>query len=167
MDKKQRKKALIYIITALMVFNSFDKNEQKVMQQSSTEIQDEYDSYSNGRIFYCNSSEKAEVLCQCIDEKDIIVLDQLHFNDPNIKILSSHRIKDREEINEILCIVKNHFDIQESSWNRTVNSMENEWLIHNICYSLYIKRNNTNDVDLNNGDEERYKSKIINKILGN
>lgn len=163
----KRKKVLLYIVTTLMVLNFFGKREQKVMQTTISEIHEEYDSYSEGRIFYCDSSENATAVCQLINEKDIVVLDQLHFDDPNIKILSSYRITDTEMINEILCIIKTHFDMKESRWNRTIESMQNEWIIHNICSSLLIKKGSTDDVDLNNEDEELYNSKIITKILRN
>ena len=45
--------------------------------------------------------------------------------------------------------------------------MQNEWIIHNICSSLLIRNDRTDDVDLNNSDEIIYKSKILTKILQN
>ena len=45
--------------------------------------------------------------------------------------------------------------------------MQNEWIVHNICSNMFIKRSSTNDVDLNNGDENIYNSKIVGKMLGN
>ena len=83
------------------------------------------------------------------------------------KIVSSYKITDKDEMIEILNIIKEYCQNKESNWNRSITSMQNEWLVHNICSNMHIKRSSTDDVDLNNSDENLYNSKIVGKMLGN
>ena len=114
----------------------------------------------------CDDICKARYLNQICNDRDVVIVDQRDFNDPNFKILSSYRITDRSEMREIINIIKDYSACTESTWDRSTDAMENEWIIHNICSSLSIKRSSTDDVDFNNGDENIYGSKIISKILG-
>ena len=34
-------------------------------------------------------------------------------------------------------------------WQRSMNSLRAEWIVHNACYRLHILRSHTTDVDLN------------------
>ena len=54
-----------------------------------------------------------------------------------------------------------------SVWERSIESMRNEWEVHNWAYRFDYKKNRTTDVDFNIGDEEKYSSKILTKMLGN
>ena len=43
--------------------------------------------------------------------------------------------------------------------------MRFEWLCHNIAYYFNYRVKDSRDVDLNNGDEEKYKHKILNRFF--
>ena len=109
----------------------------------------------------------ANCVYEICDENDVIVVDQTEFEDPNMKIVSSYKITDKKDMIEILNIIKDYCKEKNSNWNRSINSMHNEWIVHNICSKMAIKRSSTDDVDLNNSDENLYNSKIIGKIVGN
>ena len=100
-----------------------------------------------------------------VDENDIVIIDQRDGKDPNMKVISSHRIVDRDIRNDIIEIISEYEKLYPSKWNRTINSMRLEWFIHNIFYDLNLKRNHTDNVDLDNNDEEKYNKEYLNKIL--
>ena len=115
----------------------------------------------------CDSMHDVNCVLKICDENDVIVVDQTEFVDPNIKIVSSYKIKNKDEMLQILNMIKDYCENKKTNWDRSITSMQNEWLVHNVCSEMFIKRSSTNDVDLNNSDENLYNSKIILKILGN
>lgn len=170
MEKDNRKKILAYISMLLILLSlSHCKRKNIDIEDYCVEeaSQDTCYSYKEGKVYICSSCEEAEELSNECDKADIIVVDQSDYKDPNMKILSSYRVTDTEEMRQILQIIKGYCASKESHWDRSIESMQNEWVIHNICSSLLIRNDRTDDVDLNNGDEIIYKSKIISKILGN
>lgn len=168
MDNSKIKKFICCLGTILIIFSMSDKNIDK-QENNKIEIE-EYDttySYKRGNIYFCSSDMEIEKISKTCDETDIIVFDESNDIDPNMKIINSYKIKDPNEMIEILEIIQTYCSSHNTEWNRSVESMYNEWQIHNICSNLNIKTKRTNDVDLNNKDEEFYKSKIISKILTN
>lgn len=87
---------------------------------------------------------------------NVYIVDQRYLKDPNMIISSSSKIRDKNEMNIILDIILEYERRYPSNWNRSKESMYNEWLFHNICYDLYIQRFRTIEVDLNNEDEKVY-----------
>lgn len=169
MKKRNKKNILIYFSTVLVLLTLHNKSKQ-YKPEVSHEMEGSYElytSYRNGNVYFCDSISTAKKVSEISNESDVIVVDQSDYNDPNMKILSSYKIKDKDEMKEILEIIKEYCDNKGTSWNRSIKAMQNEWIVHNICSSLAIKRSSTDDVDLNNSDEKIYKSEIVSKILGN
>ncbi len=163
MNNKTKKKILIAsAIIALATYHSIDYryvSNYKIINSK----ENGFATYSSGRIFVGD----IEYLCSIKDkqESDIFVEDQRDFKDPNFKIYSSYLINDkriRNEILEVLCIYE---ELHPSNWNRTIESMRVEWLIHNLSHFFNYEKKRTIDVDLNNNDEELYNKKIYRKIL--
>ena len=100
-----------------------------------------------------------------IDENDIIILDQRNKSNPNMKIISSHEITDKNIRNDIIEILLEYEKMYPSKWDRTIESMRLEWFVHNLFYDINYKRDHTDNVDLDNDDENKYQNKILNKIL--
>lgn len=100
-----------------------------------------------------------------VNESDIIILDDRDENDPNMEIISSHEINDKEARNDIIEIILEYERRYPSKWNRTIESMRLEWYIHNILYDIDYERHRTDNVDFDNSDEEYYNKHILNKIL--
>lgn len=167
MKEKNNKRIISYLLSLLIIMTFLNnKNDYKNLQPSETEILfDEVSQYSMGTIYFCDSTTKAIKLRSACSETDIVVVDQTHFEDPNMKIVSSYKVSNLNYMREILQEISEYCKVHGTNWHRSIESMENEWLIHNLCATLSIKRNRSNDVDLNNGDEHIYGLKIINKIL--
>ena len=169
MEKTKRKNLLIYLMALLVSLSLFhNKNKRKEnVDLTDDKTYSVCGTYSRGKVYMCNSIHDVECASLVCDENDVIVVDQTEFTDPNIKIVSSYKIKDKEEMIQILNIIKDYCENKKSNWNRSITSMQNEWIVHNICSNMSIKRDHTDDVDLNNSDENLYNSKIVGKILGN
>ena len=81
-----------------------------------------------------------------------------------MSICNSNQIKNRNDQIEILKIILEYENKYPSNWNRNLDSMMNEWIIHNICYELNLEKPRTEQVDLDNNDEKKY-SFIFHLVL--
>ena len=97
----------------------------------------------------------------------VVIVDETTREDPNMKIIESCQIKNPDQMMEILEIVKIYNELYPSSWNRSIDSMMNEWEVHNALSCIRYKSKHTDHVDLNNEDEKAYNNKVLTKIFGN
>ena len=111
-------------------------------------------SYKN-KLFFGDSSEvmdiydpDGEYLAYIIDERNNV--------DPNIEIYNSYLINNPIIMRKILLMLLEYEEKNPSEWDRTYESMYNEWLIHNIFYKMNLLEQRSYSVDLNNADEEVY-----------
>lgn len=168
MKKNNKRKIIIYIFTVIILLSLLHAKRKKsnvenyYIGEVSTDM---CYSYKEGNVYICNSLIEGMELRNICNESDVIVVDQSDFADPNMKILSSYKITDVENMKEILEIIKEYCASRETMWDRSIESMQNEWIVHNMCSFLSIKNSSTDDVDLNNGDEKFYSSIIVDKIL--
>lgn len=65
----------------------------------------------------------------------------------NINIENSYKITSKKEIREILDYIITHCECEVTK-HRTLDSMLNEWVVHNNLYILHIARERTSSVDL-------------------
>ena len=100
-----------------------------------------------------------------VNDNDIVILDDRDDQDPNMEIISSHEITDKEARNDIIEIIMEYERCYPSKWNRTEESMRLEWYIHNMLYDIDYERHRTDNVDFDNSDEDYYNKHILNKIL--
>ena len=167
MNNKKAKRRLLALAAAVIIGTTYYSVDH--VYHPTYEIIDDsedkaFGSYSKGKIYI----GKALFLQSLTDlsEDDILVLDQRFSpTNPNLKIMSSYRITDREQRNEILEVLCRYEECYPSPWERSIESMRVEWTAHNLSYYLNNHRERTTDVDLNNEDEERYDSKVLRKIL--
>jgi len=117
-----------------------------------------------GDIYIGKACDIKQLDCQ-IRENNIIIIDQKLSDDPNIKILDSHQITNTSEMASVIGVIQEYNREYPSNWHRSTLSLVNEWKVHNICSDLAFMPLHTDDVDLNNGDEYLYKSKLLSKIL--
>ena len=68
-------------------------------------------------------------------------------SDNCLQISDSYRYSKHDMIPSLNLIKSRypHSDI----WQRSMNSLRAEWIVHNACYRLHILRSHTADVDLN------------------
>ena len=82
-----------------------------------------------------------------------------------MKICDSYKIrssKERREILEIMCLYE---ECYPTDWDRSIESMQLEWTLHNLSYDFNYQRESSTDVDLDNEDEVKYTNKILQKLF--
>lgn len=125
--------------------------------------EDAYAKYRNGYIYI---GDKAYLDSVDAKENDICILDDRCSTEPNMKIYNSYRITDKDVRNDILCVMLEYDKMMHSdNWNRSIESMRLEWLVHNVCYDLDIETDRTVDVDFTFDEEEKYDKEVLRKIL--
>ena len=164
MNNKNKKKifVLLYAYFVILLFPKINNSHKK------TEYNNEYNNESycyatyNGKNIYIAN----ELIIDSLDKNnnDIYIIDSRNDSDPNIAINNSYRINNIYDIKRIIKILEQYENDYPSDWNRTYNSMVNEWIIHNIGYQLGINRDSSRTVDLNNKDEDDYNN-IIKLLL--
>ena len=167
MKNNKLKELLIAVGIFIIVVTGYNKEYKYNPNYEIIEEEDEkaFARYSRGKVYIGTKKEILSFFDE-IKEDDIIVLDQRNnIIDPNMKIISSYKIHDKEIRNEILEIICKYEEKHPSNWDRTIEAMRLEWFMHNVSYYLNHQTNRTGDVDLNNNDEKYYKNKIIGKIL--
>lgn len=87
----------------------------------------------------------------------ITIIDHRLSDDPNYIVIDSYKVRNTVERLEVLKLLLEYNNEYVSEWDRSLLSMDIEWLIHNICYELDYEVNKTKDVDLNNADENLIK----------
>ena len=119
--------------------------------------------YRYGYVYIVKDLEDANNIS--LSDTDIVVLDDRDAPDPNMRVMSSHKITDRLARNDIIEILDKYEQEFPSDWDRTIHSMRLEWYVHNLLYDIYYQRDSTENVDFNNEDEEYYRKFYLNKIL--
>lgn len=164
--KNRRKKAFaLFVIYSLIIFKLNSRRNIKV------NYNEEYDKCGDN-YFACLDNKNIFIVDDrdsfCLDD-NIYVIDSRYDDDPNMIVYNSYKIKSLEEIKEILKILKEYERQYPSKWERSILSMEYEWIVHNLSYYLNIYPENSKDVDLNNTDEgvliPKFENKIKEKIL--
>lgn len=166
MDKKtlRRKKILIFLLSALLISPKLVSCHEYKPDFSIVSEGDAYGKYRNGYVFIGNKAF-LESIKDMVSENDILVLDDRDSDDPDMMIYNSYRIQSAEEREDILRILTMYEEEYPSEWERSLESMKNEWAVHNLFYSLNMKTSHTTDVDLNNNDEELFSKKVLSFLL--
>lgn len=165
MENRRKKAFALFFIYSLIIFKLNSRRNIKV------NYNEEYDkcgdSYfaclDNKNIFIVDDKDGA------YDDNNIYVIDSRYDDDPNMIVYNSYKINSLDEIKEILKILKEYERQYPSEWERSILSMEYEWIVHNLSYYLNIYPDSSKDVDLNNADEgvliPKFEDKIKEKIL--
>lgn len=144
--KKRFKVLFLSIFYSLFIF----KGSCKVCYDFSQESDDSSFDYYNGvNLYFVSSFDEIK------DDNNVYVVDFRNDVDPNLIVSNSYRIKDLKMIRWILSCLKLYEDMYPSSWNRSFNSMEYEWFVHNLGYEIGLFIDNCKDVDFNNYDEDK------------
>ena len=158
MDRK--KKAFIILLsylTILFTLKSFNNKGKNITYNS------EHETYNSPYAYYGNTEiyiGKEDDINLIRDENDgnIYIVDERYEDDPSLSIYDSYRIKRISEIKDVLEVLMQYEKEYPTEWDRSLSSLEKEWVAHNICYYLGYERNRTGHVDLDNNDEDRYHS---------
>ncbi len=117
--------------------------------------------YSEGKIYITENPQ--DITDE--QEKDIVIADYRDIKE-DMQITSSYRINDISTQLKIIDLLLTYNELYPSDtpWNRTKNSMLNEWIAHNIAYLCNYERQSSESVDFENNEEERYNIlKLIKK----
>jgi len=142
---------IVIVILGIILLNNFRFNSVKYPCYRAYK-------YSDGLIYIGDDKCISTILNK--KENDYLVLDDRSKSNPDMKIYNSYKIQDEAKMKEIINILLAHEELRPSNWNRTLNSLLNEWDAHNKLYNLHIQRERTADVDLDNRDEDLYKNKL-------
>ena len=82
-------------------------------------------------------------------------MDYRDAENPNMQVRESYRA-DYQTRSVIIGILLHHEKTYPTLWDRTMESIENEWLWHNLSYYAFYKRSNTAHVDIDNEDVTVY-----------
>lgn len=69
----------------------------------------------------------------------------------NTLIIDSYLVKSKKDMEEILRIIRDNASNRYAIHKRSISGMVHEWRVHNLLYSLNIRRKQVKDVDLNIG----------------
>ena len=164
---KKRSKIIITtlsLITVMFVYYNIDykyePNYEIVGYVNSTKP---YASYSKGDVYIIKNEKMIKSLN--LNDNDVVIIDERYDDNPSMKVISSCSIRNKNEINEIIEIMKDYNTKYPSNWNRTNESLRLEWYVHNLLFDLNYKLDHTTDVDLDNNDENEYNRPFFNKLL--
>ena len=167
---KKRKKILLllstYFIILLTPKASSDNYENQVVYNCDYTYGDTnpYGYYNYKNIYVITPTNVDQI---DLNQEGIYIIDNRYIKNANIAICDSYRICDKKEMRVIIKMLLEYERNHPSNWDRTEESMMNEWDIHNICYYFNMNRDSTHQVDFDNDDENKYNSKVLSKILGN
>ena len=91
---------------------------------------------------------------QTIGENDYFAVDRRDRSDPEFVVIASYRANTDGIIRQLCQLLLDHEGAYPSDWDRTLDSMVEEWEMHNLAYSMDYKPDHSADVNLNNADEE-------------
>jgi hypothetical protein len=163
MNKKNTKK-ILYATAACLVLTSYlSKKEYHPKYTILNEENGPFASYSNGLV-YIGDKEYLSSL-KNVSSTDILIRDERDIDDPNIAIINSYNIGDKEIRNEILEIIYCYEIMYPTEWDRSIESMRLEWYCHNVSYFFNYRADEAKEVDLNNADEDKYNNEVLRRIL--
>ena len=112
-------------------------------------------SYNRGRGYVYIVPEDQVEIFEHAEDNVVVIVDKRTLTDPNMQIIDSYQITNTRQQKEIaqLMLDYNEANPVEPAWSRTLDSLVEEWKLHNFAYSWGIKRYRTADCDFNNADE--------------
>jgi len=167
--KKNTKRTLIIagLTAALISYYKYDYPYHP--NYVITEDDVAFGEYSNGKV-YIGPTKYINSISHLANENDILImLGYEHKKDGTISpvatIISSYRIRNMNERYEILSLLDYYKVLNETEWERSLETMRVEWTLHNILYDLHVERDRTKNVDLDNSSEELYDNKFIKRLV--
>jgi hypothetical protein len=133
--------------------------QQSKKRDNDYHFENGYIKYTDGNI-YIGDEDYLDSITE-LGPYDFKVLDDRSSNDPDLKVYDSYKTINPVSIAEVVDALLSYEDQYPSDWNRSKHSLFNEWISHNIMFYFGYKTHRTTDVDLNNGDEEVYKIKLL------
>ncbi len=168
--KFSRIKKWLCVLGLSFILFDFFKGEKTYTPKIS--INEEYEGrfrtyfaeYSLGKIYICKEEEFDKVQ-RFLGNNDILVIDKRLEDNPDMCVYNSFQIDSPQIIIEVLLALEAYERENPTEWNRSFESMYNEWIVHNVFYSFHIRTDSTAHVDLDNEDEVIFNLPVFSKIL--
>ena len=164
------KKAIALVFTYFTVL--LIPKVKVISKESSIKYNDDFNEnsicfaeYDNKKIYIGNEELIASLIEDYDNDNNIYIIDTRSSRDPNMSIRNSYKIDNKEDVKIVLRIIQEYNNRYPSNWNRTYYSTYLEVLAHYYGYVVGIKKESATHVDLNNADENKYKSTILTYIL--
>ncbi|MGN1337737.1 MAG: hypothetical protein ACI4WW_04600 [Candidatus Coprovivens sp.] len=125
-----------------------------------------FGSYRYGDVYIIKEDELNKVK-KIVTVNDIIVVDARYRNNPDMIVINSSYIWDKDVIDDVLHILLEYENMFPSQWDRNIESLRNEWIMHNIAYKLGINTSDTLSADLDNEENMYFDHKVLTKLLRN
>ena len=108
--------------------------------------------YEDGEIYIVDKDNDIEH-----DANDIVIVDLRDVKE-DMQVISSYRIEDIPSQLKIIDLILEYNELfpSDTPWDRSKNSMLNEWLAHNVAYLLNYERQSSESVDFQNQEEDQY-----------
>jgi len=92
---------------------------------------------------------------RALERGEIAVYDDRFTGNPSFRVLGSYRVRKNRIKREVLAalIAYDAANPSDPRWQRTLPSLEKEWLAHNFAYRLGFLKSRAKDVDLDNHAE--------------
>lgn len=165
MKNNKLKRDIIILLLSLGIYSTYKYlTKYEPSYEILSEDEDAYAKYDGGLI-YIGGRMYIRSLIDNVSDGDILVIDRRLADDPNMTILDSYRITNKDDIKDILNCLLAYENEFPTNWDRTFTSMVTEWEAHNFLYRLHYQRYRTDDVDLNNADEDVYNNIALKKLF--
>jgi hypothetical protein len=107
---------------------------------------------SGGKLTITLDREEAN---RALARGEIAVYDDRFTGNPSFRILGSYRVRKNRDKREVLAalIAYDAAHPSDPRWQRTLRSLEHEWLAHNFAYRVGFLKSRSKDVDLDNHAE--------------
>lgn len=142
----------------------FDYSHNGILSEYNYSYTDDDEKRQTGVVYLLDlhsaaSRKECEQIAdrQGIEENDFIVLDYSFFNNPCFQVRNSYKAQNSEQIDSILDILIEYDNTHNTPWERTKESMDAEWFLHNFSYEAQFETERAMHVDFDNKDEEKYK----------
>ena len=164
-------KTLCIFLSAVMLFvlPSCGKREETAVlsQEEINELNNAYlKAKENGDYISMNKAKRrlgdkdecAKIADrQSLEENDFIVMDYSFFNNPCFQVRNSYKAENDEQIRKVIDILLRYDKEKNTPWERSKESMEAEWFLHNFSYEAQFETERAMHVDFDNKDEDVYK----------
>lgn len=168
--KNKTKQKICFILSAYLLLSGFAINEGN--KKPSVTYCEEYNEskrtpfacIGDDSYVYIGSTSEIESI-RDDSSKDIYVEDRRSKEDPDMRICNSYEIIKPGEMEAILDVLQEYERKYPTLWERTTKNMKKEWIAHNICYYLHYETKRTDEVDLNNDDEDDYENNRFIRLL--
>ena len=154
--------SIIVFLSTMIIIDGIDFSKP---EKRNYEIvnEDYFATYDKYKIYIINDSETEDIK---INMYDVIVLDEREAKD-NVKIVDSYKINDYETQRAIIEIINQYEMMNPTEWERSTDSMQVEWFVHNFLYQLNWQTSRTKDTDFETNEEELYDFHVLKRILTN